>query len=103
MINQIRIPQTLFGAKLNTIASESAVSIDRNLRSARKELFMSKIPAMHENRFQVGAVKNALFFSNDINSIWPELRDEFHNRMGTGDNAFMRAIIYCELKKSGLR
>jgi hypothetical protein len=64
---------------------------------------MSKIPSTHENRFQVGAVKNALFFSHDINSIWPELRDEFHNRMGTGDNAFMRAIIYCELKKSGLR
>jgi hypothetical protein len=65
---------------------------------------MYKIPAMpHENRFQVGTVKNALFFSNDINRMWPELRDEFHNRMGTGDNAFMRAIIYCELKKPGLR
>lgn len=64
---------------------------------------MSKIPALHESRFQVGAVKNALFFSNDINSIWPELRDEFHDRTGTSDNAFVRTIIDCELKKSGLR
>ena len=64
---------------------------------------MSKIPTMHENRLQVRAVKNALFFSNDINRIRPELRDEFHDRVGTGDNAFMRAIIYCELKKSGLQ
>ena len=60
-----------------------------------------KIPTYISNCFAVppteehwlGAIYNTPFTSQAVNRVWPELCDEFNDRVGTAHNAVMRAIV----------